>query len=65
MVVREQNIDDEAKELWDILHDYPPPSDIHGCELLDVIVNGLSKYDHTKFYSPFLRPDQVVTPRLR
>ena len=61
MTSRDELIKREALELWNQMHDEPPP-EVDGVELLDIICRNLHIQDYDRVRSPFLRPTMILRP---
>jgi hypothetical protein len=59
---KKEVIDAEARALWEELHHCAAPRGCHGKDLLNLIMRELPVCRHTRFYWPYLRPNQVVMP---
>jgi hypothetical protein len=61
MASRDELIKREALELWNQMHDEPPP-EVGGVELLEIICRDLHIQDYDRVRSPFLRPTMILRP---
>lgn len=62
-MTREQQIDQEARDLWQALNGASPPCGLHGSELIDALVSGVEVPTYERLHSPFLRDSQIHRPR--
>lgn len=61
-MTREQQIDQEARGLWQALKGDNPPTGLHGAELLDALLCGSDVPKYERLHSPFLRESQISRP---
>ncbi|WP_340647287.1 hypothetical protein [Phenylobacterium sp.] len=64
-MTREQQIDQEARDLWQALKGGTPPEGLRGSELLNVLVSGSDLPSYQRLHSPFLRESQISPPPQR
>lgn len=60
---RDQNIDQEARDLWRALRADPPPEGVGGPDLLAILINQGPELRYDRMASPFLRDSQISRPR--
>ncbi|MDZ4372468.1 MAG: hypothetical protein U1C74_13740 [Phenylobacterium sp.] len=63
MSQRNNKLYEEAAALWRSLYDEPPPPNIEGPVLLDMIVGGLPDPRYDRLATPHLRPSTIVFPK--
>jgi len=61
MTSRDELIKREALELWNQMHDEPPP-EVDGGTLLEIICRDMHVQDYDRVRSPFLRPTMILRP---
>ena len=61
-MTREQQIDQEARDLWRALRGGSPPCGLHGSDLMDALVSGADAPSYERLHSPFLRDSQIKRP---
>ena len=61
-MTREQQIDQEARGLWQALRGDTPPQGLRGSDLLDALVSGSDVPSYERLHSPFLRDSQIHRP---
>lgn len=61
-MTREQQIDQEARDLWQAMKGGSPPCGLRGSALLDVLVSGADTAGYERLHSPFLRESQISRP---
>jgi hypothetical protein len=61
MASRDELIKHEALELWNQMHDEPPP-EVSGGELLEIICRDLDVRGYDRVQSVFLRPTMIMRP---
>ena len=64
-MTRDQQIDQEARDLWQALKGGAPPAGLHGSALLDALVGGSELPGYERLHSPFLRDTQISRPGAR
>ena len=62
-MTREQQIEQEARELWKAMRDGSPPFGLSGSALIDALLKGSEAPPYERLYSPFLRDSQIRRPR--
>ncbi|WP_310538764.1 hypothetical protein [Phenylobacterium sp.] len=62
-MTREQQIEQEARDLWKAMKEGCPPCGLHGSELIDALVRGSEAPPYERLHSPFLRDSQIRRPR--
>jgi hypothetical protein len=60
---RDENIDQEARDLWRALRADPPPEGIGGPDLLAILIAQAPQLRYDRMTSPFLRDSQITRPR--
>ena len=58
----EHKIREEAAALWAHMYAEPPPQDVDGRTLLDLILQQLPDASYGRLHTPHLRPAAVVFP---
>ena len=61
-MTREQQIDQEARDLWQAMKGGFPPCGLRGSDLLDALVCGSDIPSYERLHSPFLRESQISRP---
>ena len=64
-MTREQQIDQEARDLWRAMKGSSPPCGLHWSEMIDVLVNGAAEPPYERLHSPYLRDSQIHRPGAR
>lgn len=64
-MTREQQIDQEARDLWQAIKGGSPPCGLHGSALIDALVSSADAPGYDRLYSPFLRDSQIHRPGAR
>lgn len=62
-MTREQQIEQEARDLWQAMKGGSPPCGLHWSELIEVLVSGAEVPSYERLHSPFLRDTQIHRPR--
>jgi hypothetical protein len=61
-MTREQQIDLEARSLWQAMKSGSPPCGLRGSALIDALVSGADVPGYERLHSPFLRETQISRP---
>ena len=64
-MTREQQIDQEARDLWHAMKGGSPPCGLRGSALIDALVSGADLASYERLHSPFLRDSQIHRPGAR
>jgi hypothetical protein len=56
---RDERIEAEARGLWAVTHDSPPPP-VDGAALLELILRDCGAAEYDRLHSPHLRPGLVM-----
>lgn len=62
-MTREQQIEQEAHDLWQAMNEGAPPCGLRGSDLIDALLRGLDAPRYERLHSPFLRDSQIHRPR--
>ncbi len=63
MLSREENIEQEARDLWRTLRKDSPPEGLTGSDLLLILVAQAPELRYDRYISPHLRESQITRPR--
>ncbi|CAN5906301.1 hypothetical protein BH11PSE1_BH11PSE1_17560 [soil metagenome] len=61
-MTRDQQIDQEARDLWQALNGGSPPAGLCGSALLCALVGGSDVPGYERLHSPYLRDTQISRP---
>lgn len=63
MEPRDEAIDVEARALWRKLREDPPPDELTGGDLLQILIAQAGEVRYDRYASPHLRESQITRPR--
>jgi hypothetical protein len=62
MTKREQRVYEEASALWREVFGEPPPLQMDGATMLEIVTRSVDDVSYRRVFSPFLRPSTIVGP---
>ena len=62
MTDREQRVYEEASALWHEVFGEPPPLQMDGATMLDIVTRCVDDISYQRVISPFLRPTTIIGP---